>query len=496
MSLIPIEPALPDTPPSADPWPDIASQPDISNQAEPSPPNPDPHPAAPDTQPTVPGSAQDPARSESLTDFIDRLRFEHGSATPLLLPTRAAHQPGESIMMRLWSRMEADLEAQTDGKRVATYGEIHESLHHAARAEGITLPGAAQTALGSDDPGDYPPAAQSSQNPDATEAVNSGVANSATRLSRIISPPATQSRREAPVLARRILSRYVAQLRSQRSAPPQPASRNANMGGDRNVAPANPAASPGKPGKKSPGKKALPAFPTHDIGPAKSRAEWQALWDNYIRVRRAAGAGYDPTQDARVRKNFADDLKRITNEENGRFLETIRKAGRTAELFTPNYAPITEEEAGAIERRAGYSDQAMTQDSIIVHHPLIAARARLIRSQVEADTAKAYPGIRSWRNEADAFKHADLTVRLQREFGTQTAQMIEDGHESKYQLDGMPDSRGDRLQDITNNHNLRILAEIFPDMSPTELARMAIQAGYAQTRIYHITPPPPQKARP
>lgn len=75
------------------------------------------------------------------------------------------------------------------------------------------------------------------------------------------------------------------------------------------------------------------------------------------------------------------------------------------------------------------------------------------------------------------------------------AQWIEDGHESNFPIHGNLELRGDRLQDITNNHNLRILSKLFPDMPPSEPARMAIRAGYAQREMFTVFPTPTTASR-
>lgn len=135
MSLIPIEPDPTETLSDADTQPDAPFQPASQEPAA-------PNAEAPIASQATPGG-EDSRRPESLADFIERLRLEQGPATPARPAPTASPPPGGNVMMRLWSRMEPDLELQTGGNRVATYQEIHESLRNAARAEGIALPVAA-----------------------------------------------------------------------------------------------------------------------------------------------------------------------------------------------------------------------------------------------------------------------------------------------------------------------------------------------------------------
>ncbi|MEO7691098.1 MAG: hypothetical protein ABIS51_17585 [Sphingomonas sp.] len=116
------------------------AQPSARDAADPVSPAADPNATALVSPPSTAAADRESARTESLSDFIERLRFEHGPATPPAPAPAPTPRTGGNLMMRLWSQMEPDLELQTGGKRVATYEEIHESLHNAARAEGITLP--------------------------------------------------------------------------------------------------------------------------------------------------------------------------------------------------------------------------------------------------------------------------------------------------------------------------------------------------------------------
>ena len=154
MSLTPIESDSAEMLPNAGAQPDTPAQPAAGDAADPASPTDDPNTTALDTPPSTPAVGKDSTRAESLSDFIDRMHFEHGAATPAV-PAPAPSPPpppGGNVAMRLWARMEPDLELQTGGKRVATYEEIHESLHNAARAEGIALP-ATISSTGSDQQG-------------------------------------------------------------------------------------------------------------------------------------------------------------------------------------------------------------------------------------------------------------------------------------------------------------------------------------------------------
>lgn len=111
----------------------------------------DPMPETPDLPPQQPAdaaaavdaaqpgtvAASEAGQPESLTDFIERLRPDHGATTMLAPPVPAP--TWESPMMQLWSRMEPELALITGGKRVASGAEIIESLRNNARGLGIAL---------------------------------------------------------------------------------------------------------------------------------------------------------------------------------------------------------------------------------------------------------------------------------------------------------------------------------------------------------------------
>src|SRR4051812_27384853 len=102
------------------------AQPSARDAVDPVSPTADPNATALISPPSTAATDRESARTESLSDFIERLRFGHGPATPPAAAPAPTPPTGGNVMMRLWSRMEPDLELQTGGKRVATYEEIHE----------------------------------------------------------------------------------------------------------------------------------------------------------------------------------------------------------------------------------------------------------------------------------------------------------------------------------------------------------------------------------
>jgi RHS repeat-associated protein len=160
------------------------------------------------------------------------------------------------------------------------------------------------------------------------------------------------------------------------------------------------------------------------------------------------------------------------------FCLRLQQSGRRNHLIEPMNGPIGRGAEAAFLRRVGFSERGPSQSSVAWGMPgWQMLYARSARNGAESDTSTAYPNIRSWNNDADAFKHADLSIRLERSIGLAAANRLLHAHE---RIPANP--HGERVMDLLNNHNAAILSDVFPNMSPANLSAMALRAQLLQTR--------------
>ncbi len=166
------------------------------------------------------------------------------------------------------------------------------------------------------------------------------------------------------------------------------------------------------------------------------------------------------------------------------FCDALRKSGKEREMIKPTTGPITQRQAAAILSKTGFSEKGPGQNGALLSLPgykLLGVRSA--RNGAEADTSREFPNQRSYNNAADAFKHADVSIRLSRAIGDRDSQALLDAHE---RIEGNPP--GERLMDLTNNFNARILNDVFPNASPGVISRLAVEAGLLQTAPVEIRP--------
>jgi hypothetical protein len=128
----------------------------------------------------------------------------------------------------------------------------------------------------------------------------------------------------------------------------------------------------------------------------------------------------------------------------------------------------------AIEDKVGFDPNGPSETMNAIRNITSVGSVQEAGDQAEADTRAEFGANRAG-DATDAFRHADLNIRMVDAVGADTAKSFADAHER-----GTGADRGDRLQDLINNHNARILRGIFPDASPRDLARAALSNGLLQ----------------
>jgi len=163
------------------------------------------------------------------------------------------------------------------------------------------------------------------------------------------------------------------------------------------------------------------------------------------------------------------------------------KNNRNGALLHKPIVTLSKDELPGFFKGVGYSDWGLPEElnAAALLDPKVLKLEKIKKDALEVGKkAAAELGIqRPHNNEADALRHTYLAIRLAREFGPVRAASILNAHERT-----AVNPTGERLMDLINNKNGTILSEMFPDMPPEELARMAMNAGLLQTREVKVAP--------
>jgi YD repeat-containing protein len=185
----------------------------------------------------------------------------------------------------------------------------------------------------------------------------------------------------------------------------------------------------------------------------------------------------------------------ITRDESARFLQTLRESGRFGEIIQISDDTITIQQASDLEHRMNFSNVGSTFKDLNDPNSVIWLLNRVTEWIELSDTVYAarrsqqitYPTSsrlgQTEGNVVDAYRHAVWTAAMVRTMGVERAKLIGDAHERD---DG---SRGGHLMDLVNNHNTRVLAQVFPGMSAGLIARYAVGMGMVKTSYYNIITP-------
>ncbi|HEX8366494.1 MAG TPA: RHS repeat-associated core domain-containing protein [Allosphingosinicella sp.] len=191
----------------------------------------------------------------------------------------------------------------------------------------------------------------------------------------------------------------------------------------------------------------------------------------YVYARNDPLNGRDPDGECTVTRETAD------------FCRQLERSGQERNLIEPATNPITSTEARELAQRLGFSEEGPSEREAVARlPPFKIASVRFSTNWAVENTNSEYPGQPAGDNEADAYRHANLAIRLSRGLGETDAKRILDAHERPVV------SWGSMLMDITNNNNAQVINRVFPTMPAPQLARMAVRAGLLQTSKTRIRP--------
>lgn len=173
-------------------------------------------------------------------------------------------------------------------------------------------------------------------------------------------------------------------------------------------------------------------------------------------------------------------------ERNGNtdgFCDKIDNSDLGGQLIDPVTEPISEGQVANIESQAGYSREGKSETQVQMSLPGWKLGAAFVNSE-QAKSDAAYSGEDGgWNGDGDAIRHTSWNIRMERSVGADTAQTIGDAHERSG-----GNAIGERTMDLMNNHNGRILSQIFPNADPATLAKNALNAGLLQREPVVVIP--------
>ena len=162
-----------------------------------------------------------------------------------------------------------------------------------------------------------------------------------------------------------------------------------------------------------------------------------------------------------------------------RFRELVEKSSAREELIVERRAPYSRRELAELERRLGFTRDGHGQMRGLLSGPWRRVPG-LVGARVAAgeDVAREFAESRlAGDNPPDAYRHANLAIRLSRASDPAHARRILDGHERD-----RAGKETSRAMDLINNHNGMVLSRLFPNIRPDVLARLALDAGYLVRR--------------
>lgn len=169
--------------------------------------------------------------------------------------------------------------------------------------------------------------------------------------------------------------------------------------------------------------------------------------------------------------------------QNSAFCKQVRASPLFSNLIRPGSL-----NAQGVESATGFNSKGpggIAENAIAAFSVggMAALQANEMGNQALADAASEYPGMSATGTVRDAFKHFDWSLRMGqgqglRQWGNPQviARTLGDAHEAQ-RTNNPP---GDRAQDLLNNHNARIIAQIFPNADPVQTTRLAIENGLTQ----------------